>query len=147
MDEIERLALLIADLVRGVEPREDVRHDRRHDLERDALDVAGDETHEARERLAVDVVHDDEDLARVRDDVEGRDDVRMADARSEARLVEEHRGELRVHREVLVESLHRDRAREADLARQSSEVHRRHSSGGDLCIERVTPEFLHRSLL
>ena len=41
-----------------------------------------------------DVLHDEEELARRRHDVERRDDVRVPDARGEPRLVEEHRDEL-----------------------------------------------------
>ena len=46
-------------------------------------------------------------------DVERRHDVGVADARGEARLVEEHRDELGVLRELRVQALDRDRAREA----------------------------------
>ena len=59
-----------------------------------ALPLLARRANEARERLALDVVHDEEELALVGDDVERRHDVRVLDARGEARLVEEHRDEL-----------------------------------------------------
>ena len=55
-----------------------------------------------------------------RDDVERRDDVRVADARGEARLVEEHRDELGIARRALVQALDRDGAREAARRRAAA---------------------------
>ncbi len=63
MDDVERRAAVVAELVRGVEPLEDVVHDRGDD--------AGGEVHTARLRLleedrerdALDVLHDEEELA------------------------------------------------------------------------------------
>ena len=91
------------------------------------------------ERLAVHVLHDEEELAVRRDDVERRDDVRVADARGEARLVEEHRDELGILRELRVQPLDRDRAREADRTEQSAEMDRGHPACGDGIVESVSP--------
>ena len=98
-----------------------------------------------RERLAVDVLHDEEELAVGRDDVDRRDDVRVLDARGEARLVEEHRDELGILGELRMQPLDRDGAREADRAEQAAEVDRRHAAGGDLVVERITPYDAKRS--
>ena len=85
------------------------------DRERDRRRVRRDRApHEPRERLALHVLHDEEELAVGLHDVERRHHVRVADARGEARLVEEHRDELGVLGELRVEALDRDGAREAD---------------------------------
>ena len=91
------------------------------------------------------VLHDEEELAVGGDDVERRHDVRVPDARGEARLVEEHRDELGILGELRVEALDRDRAREADRTEQPPEVDRRHAAGGDLVVERIAPDDAQRS--
>ena len=115
-------------------------HDRRRDAQRDVAAFVGSSLSEARERLAVDVLQDDEDLARVDDDVERRHDVRVAHARGEPRFVDEHRDELRVRRELRVEPLDRDGAREPDRADDAPEVDRRHAAGRDLPADRVAAD-------
>ena len=69
----------------------------------------------------------------------------MLDARGEARLVEEHRDELGVLRELRMQALDRDGAREADRAEEAPEVDRRHAARGDLVVERITPYDAKRS--
>src|SRR5215471_11632614 len=59
--------------------------------------------------------------------VERRNDVRMADARCEARLVEEHADEIRVLRELALEPLPIGRAPPARSPRRAS---KRRSDGG-----------------
>ncbi len=57
-----------------------------------------------------------------------------------ARLVEEHRDELGVLRELRVQALDRDGAREARRPEQAPEVHRRHPARRDLVVDGVPPE-------
>src|SRR5262249_29830052 len=78
---------------------------------------------------------------RVRD-VERRYDVRMTDARCEPRLVEEHRDELVVVREVRVQHLDRDQALEARDALRARDVDRRHAARCELHEHFVTAELL-----
>ena len=133
MDDAERLAALVLRLVRRVQPVQDARHDRARRSRRGMRCAASrDARMQARERLARHVLHDEEELAVRRDDVERRDDVRMPDARREARLVEEHRDELGILRELRVQPLDRDRAREADRPEQPPEMDRRHAARRDL---------------
>ncbi len=70
------------------------------------------------ERLALHVLHHEEELPLRRHDVERRDDVGVADARGEARLVEEHRDELGILRVLRVQPLDRDRPREPDRSQK-----------------------------
>jgi hypothetical protein len=89
---------------------EEPAYDRHGDARRHALAGLQGAPDEARERLAGHVVHDEQDLVVRGDDVERLDDVRVPDAGRELRLVEEHRDEVRVAREVRVEPLDGDRA-------------------------------------
>ena len=75
-----------------------------------------------------------------RHDVENRDDVRVLDARREPRLVEEHRRELRIAREVRMKPLDRDGLAEPARARLPREINGGHSAGRELGVERVAPE-------
>ena len=93
--------------------------------------------------LARHVVHDEEQLAAGRDDVERRHDVRMADARREPRLVEEHRDELGVGRELRVQALDRDRAREADRPEQPPKMDGGHATGRNGAVEGVPAHDAH----
>src|SRR5687767_8673922 len=75
----------------------------------------------------------------------------MLDACREPRLVEEHRDELGIARELWMQPLDRAGAREADRPEEPPEVHRRHAASGDLAIQRVAPKqallALHRNRL
>ena len=68
------------------------------------------------------------------------DDVGVTDARREPRLVEEHRDELGVLRELRVQPLDGDGTREAHRTEQAPEVHGGHAARGDLVVERVAPD-------
>ncbi len=94
---------------------------------------------EPQQRLAVDVLHDEEKLAALRDDVDGLDDVRVADARDDARLVQEHRDEVRIPGVALVKALDGDDAREAGGSDLPCEVHGGHASGRNFAAEGVPP--------
>jgi len=65
-----------------------------------------------RHRRPGDVLHDDEQLGAFERDVERRHDVGVANARREAGLVEQHRCESRVLRELRVQPLDGDHAGE-----------------------------------
>ena len=139
MDDAELAAVLVLRLVRGVQAVEDRRDDRRGDARRDRNLPLLRRLHQLGERLAGDVLHDDEDLALGRDDVERGHDVRVTDAPAEARLVEEHRDELGILRELRMQALDGDGAREADGAAEPSEVDGGHPARGELSIEHVAP--------
>ena len=94
---------------------------------------------ESCDRFAGDVLHDEEELAAGGDDVEGRHHVGVPDPCGEARLVEEHRDELGVRRELCVQPLDRHGAGEADRAEQAPQMDRGHAASGDRLIEGVSP--------
>jgi hypothetical protein len=138
--DAERLSAFVRSFVRGVEAVQESDDDRRGDGWRDSPVVAGDGALELPQRLPLHVLHDEEELLVERDDVEGGDDVGVPDAGREAGLVEEHRHELGIARELRMQALDRDRLGEADDAEQATEVHGRHPTGRDLLVERVAPD-------
>ena len=140
MDEPERLALLALRVVGGVQAFERARDDADGVARRHPLAALACLPHEPRERLSGDVLHDEEQLAVVRDDVERRDDVGVPDARREPGLLEEHRDEVGILREVRMEALDRDGAREPDGSEQARKMDRGHAAGGDLAVQRVSTQ-------
>ncbi len=145
MHDVERRPLLVSNIVRRVQPLQRVTRDAKRDREGDSID----RVQHARERLAVHVVHDEEDLSFLDDDVEGRDDVGVANASCEARLVEEHGHEVRVLRVLGVEPLDRDGAREPLGAEEAPVVDGGHAPRCDGVVDGVAaedewlPGFLH----
>ena len=79
MDDAQRLAGGIGRLVRGVEAEENVVNDRGRDGDRAPRPHPRDRLDQRRERLAMHVLHDEEDFVFGGDDIERRDDVRVAD--------------------------------------------------------------------
>ncbi len=97
------------------------------------------------EVLPVEVLHDHEEAGLVVSELVDRDDVRMMEARNDARLVEEHVAELALAGEVREHLLHDDRAIETERAFLSSEVDLRHASCREEAEQLVTTETLGRS--
>ena len=93
-----------------------------------------------RDGVALDVLHDDEQLVVLRDDVERGDDVGMPDRGREPCLVEEHRDELGVLRVGVVQSLDGDGAREAHRPEQAPDVDRGHAPRGDAVMHQVAAD-------
>src|SRR5262245_5178917 len=113
MDDLERVTTLRTGLVCRVEAGKHAADDGRDHGERDGAFLVACCSQDRPPRIPEDVLHDEQDLALVRDDVERRNDVRMMDARGNARLIEEHRDEIRVLREMRVQALDRYGARES----------------------------------
>src|SRR5262249_12242747 len=83
---------------------------------------------------------DEKELALERDDVDRRDDVGVLHASRHARLVEEHRRELGILRDVRMQLLDRYGAREARRTDESSEVNGGHAARSDLVVKDVLAE-------
>jgi hypothetical protein len=140
----ERASVLVARLVGGVQPVEDPLDDGADDLDGDRVALLGARPREAGERLAVHVLHHEEHLVVGGDDVDGGDDVRVADAARDARLVEEHRRDARVLGEVPAQPLDRDGAREADGTEEPPEMDGRHPADRYLVEDRIAVEQANR---
>ncbi len=105
MHKAERRAALVGRVVGCLQPGEEVADDRAGDRRGDPALPLGDAAHESRERLAVHILHHDEELALGGKDVESGHDLRVVHSGREARLVDEHRNELGVAGEVRVHPL------------------------------------------
>ncbi len=137
MDEPERLALLALRVVCGVQALERAGHDAHGVARRNALSALARLAHEARERLARDVLHDEKELAVVGHDIEGGDDVGVADARRERASSRNIATKSGILREVRMEPLDGDGASKADGAEQARKMDGGHAAGGDLAVQRV----------
>jgi hypothetical protein len=115
-------------------------HDRERDPRRHELATLRRGLQQARHRLAVHVVHYQEQLAIERNHVENRHHVGVNHPRRKARLVQEHRRELGILGELRVQTLDRHRARESDGPHQAPQVHRGHAAGGDLLEELIAAD-------
>ncbi len=140
VNDTEKPPVLVGRLVRCVKTREQIGDDRADYLRRDALLARSREAQKLAQRLAVDVLHDDEKLIGNRQDIQGSDDVRVPDARRQPGLVDEHRGKLLVLRQVRVQPLHGDRSREPARAGELAEVDPRHATRGDCVVDGVAPD-------
>ena len=127
MDDGERPSVLVDELVGRVEATKDVAEDADDDCRRDVRAARRGELEEPPHGDALDELHDDEELAVCRDDIEGRDDVGMLDPRGEGGLVQEHRRERVVGRQLLVHALHGDQPR-ARGAPTATEIDGGHSA-------------------
>ena len=95
MDDVERLALLVFRLVRGVQPVEHARHDRRRRWPAGCavwLSSTPSRNKQSDSPCTYSITR--KSSSPQRDHVERRHHVGVANARREARLVEEHRHEL-----------------------------------------------------
>ena len=138
MDDVQRLALLVARLVRCVQPLQHAGDDGADHGQRDRRARRPHVLEDAGERLAMDVLHHQEQLVLVADDVDRRHDVGVADARGEAGLVDQHGDELRIARQVRVQPLDGDDTGEAALASQPPEPDGGHAARRELTEKLVT---------
>ena len=120
VDDLERDAVCRLRLVSGVEAREHVACDRRHDVERELRVRARRSAEDLREVDALDPLHHDGGRARgALDHADHADDVGVADRVGQADLVLERRDAARVFVEERVELLHRH----VTTVVQAGEVH------------------------
>ncbi len=140
MDDAQRVAVIVRELVGGVQPREHIGEDAYRHVHRHALSALDRARDEVREGVALHVLHDDVVALLARPDLEDGHDVGVVDPRGEARLLQEHLDELGLAREVRVQALDPDEALKAARAGEATEVHGRHPSGRELRDELETVE-------
>jgi hypothetical protein len=140
MHETEGISPLALRFVGGVEALQEAARDRDRDAWRDRLTELAALSHEPRERLAGDVFHDVEELARDRNDLVGGHHVRVPHARGEATLGEEHAYERGIFRQIGQEALDRDHPRDALIAQDATKMHRRHAPRRKLSVESVAAD-------
>ena len=143
VDDAERLAALAGRLVRGVEALEDADQDGDGDERRHALFHAPECAQEAVQGLPLHVLHDEEQDARLGDDIERLHHVRVVDAGRHPSFVEEHLDELRLLGELRMELLDGDDARESDRPDQLAEEDAAHAPCRELVVDGVPAHCAH----
>ena len=94
VNDLERPAVQVPEVVRVVEPREGVRGDPCELRMREKMAVANHDLHHPMQRLTLEVLHREEERAGIDADLIRVHHVRMIEAHRETRLVEEHRCEV-----------------------------------------------------
>ena len=140
VDQAEGLALGVGELVRRVEAGERVEQDAERDRRREQGATLERAHREPGERVALDELHHQKVAGLAHPHLEDGDHVRVVDARGEPRFVEEHLDELLLAREVRVELLDGDEAREAARPREPAEEDGRHPARRNLADELVRIE-------
>jgi hypothetical protein len=140
VDEVQALAAVVRRLVSGVQALKHPAHDPDADERRDPFTALPQVPNQLNEGDPSHVLHDEEDLVVLLDDVERGDHVGMCDTGSQPSFVEEHLYEVWVARELGVEPFDGDRTGEAGRTHEPPEVDRRHPARGDGSIEHVAPD-------
>ena len=130
MNDAERASVVVGQLVSGVQTRARVGNDARDDPRVDRLGLAARAEH-ARERIAVDPLHDQVERVLLLAELVDLADVWMVYAGRDARLVEEHPLELRLLGEVREDGLDGDELLEPALPVQTRRPHAGHAATGD----------------
>ncbi len=145
MHDVSERAVVITELVRGVQPFArllcDVRQHRRatRAIHEDRV-RARERARHASEGLTRQVLHRQEVGAVRFAEVEHAADVRVVDPRGDARFVEEHVDELLLLREMRMDELHRHQLLETRESGRARQVHGRHAPAGQLVAEDVATE-------
>ena len=141
VDDVQRPPGLAGRLVRGVQPVQHAGDHADRDRRGDARARAPARSDQPRQRLAVDVLHDQQQLAVVdRDHVQRSDHVAVLDPGRQAGLVQEHRHEIRITSELRVQPLDGYCSAKAPLAAHPPEKDARHTPRGDLVMDRVASD-------
>ena len=105
--------------------------------EGDSLPARAGAREEAGERHAVDVLHDEQELALLLHDIEGLHDVGMPDERRDPRLVHEHAHDVRIARQRAVDPLDGDGEPDPPRSAHAPQVDGAHPPGGQLLDDLV----------
>jgi hypothetical protein len=137
--DVQRRALGVLGRVRGVQTVERVGDEARREANPRVVLEGGMRDH-LPQGEPVHVAHHEVVADRARAHVHDADRVRMMNARRCARLVEEHRDELRLVGQVLVHQLDRHEPLEATRASEPSKIDGAHAAPGDLRDDLVAVE-------
>jgi hypothetical protein len=132
VDDPERPVLVVAPLVRVVQPRGRRRHHRDREIERDVRPLLGGAGQEGPQILAVEVLHREEVLAGVLADVVDLHDVLVVQRGRDPRLGEQHADEALIARVLRSDSLEHHVALEAFEPLGSSQQHVGHPARGEV---------------
>jgi hypothetical protein len=147
VNDAKRRARVGARFVRGVKPAQHPRKNGARDAPRNLPLSRVRCIEQARERLAVDVLHDQEELPLIGNHIECAHDVVVCDASRQARLVQEHRDEARVLGQVRMQPLDGHGLRKSTRGEDASQVHARHATGGELRVDDVPTQLRRQSVV
>ncbi len=128
MHEVERLALVIGELMRVAEPATGLHAQVHRLLEDQGAAHPTADLDDLLEVAAIDELHDQEERVVGGADIEDADDVGVVQPRAEARLVEKHPDEVLVLREVRQNAFDRDALLEALDALRFADIDLRHAA-------------------
>lgn len=128
MDEVERVASCVAELVSGVDARAGLRDDRRGNGHRNGGSALERLRQKARDGVSFEVLHDLEELAPFRAELENVNHVRMTESGDDVRFLHEHAREARKQRKMRQNALDRYRAFEPEWPAQTREKHFGHTA-------------------
>jgi hypothetical protein len=137
MDEAHRAAVVVGLLVGSVEAERRFAHDVCGEGPGKSRAALREAPHEPSQRVALEVLHHEVELAHVGDELEDPDHVRMTNARDRARLVLEHHAESLVLREVRQHALEHHHVLEAREPDETCEVRRGRASARELADDEV----------
>ena len=131
VDDLERGAVTVGELVGGVQAGEQVEEDAQREPERQGAPLLARADEDLVEREAIDVLHHQEDALIVLLHIERGHHVGVVHPRGEAGLIEEHGDEIRLLGQVRVHRFDRDLTLESAGSDGAAEVDPRHPAGGD----------------
>lgn len=138
MDELKLRSVVVFELVRIVQPRQRIDEHPKKDGEREATALSA-AREDPRQRLPLQVLHDDHRCAGLLVDLVCLYDVGVVEPRGEARLREEHRPKLRIAGEAALERFDDDELVEAARSPREREVDASHAPLAELGKEAVLP--------
>ncbi len=131
VDDAKGHSILAHGLVRGMKPGQSPDDRTDDDGHGDLLAAALGRAPQPLQRLAPHVLHDEEHLPRLGNHIQGGDHVGVLDPRGQPCLVQKHRDEFGIFRDVRAHSLDGHGAVESTEAAHPAEVDRRHATGRD----------------
>ena len=136
----ERRAVEIGQLVRVLQAREHAGQDSQPQRQSQLLARPAQQAiQDARQRLAVEVLHRDRQLVVADQHLVGLDDVRVIEAQRQPRLVEEHRDEVRIGRQLGPDALEHRQPPRAGTRVHHRQQHLGHAAPPDLRDRLVAP--------
>ena len=132
VNDVQRLAVVVLQIVRGLQARQRVEHDAHRHANVDRATDGRQLAPQLGQGRPLDVIHDDERHAAVEPELAHLHDVGVLDGRGQARLVDQHGEKRLVALQVPVGSLHGHERRALALVDGLGQVHGGHSPRGQL---------------
>jgi hypothetical protein len=136
----ERPPVVVAQLVRVVQPRQHVGNRAQEDRQRRPAVGPRLDAHRPAQRLALEVLHHEVVRALLFADLVGLHHVRVVQPRRDARLVEEQLDVLGLGRDLALDDLDDRQLSKTDEPARDAQVHVGHAPAAEACNDAVTPD-------